>query len=374
MRILIVAGIWPPDVGGPASHAPELSKFLRGRGHSVEVVTTADAPPAPEPYPVSFVSRRLPPGLRHVAVAALVARRAWGVDVVYATSMVGRASFGALLARRPLVVKLVADPAYERAYRHGLFSGSLAEFQHAVAGARVAVFRRVRDLGLRRARHVVCPSDYLKELAHGWGLPPGRVTVLPNPAPEVPSLPSYEELRAARGDAPLLAFAGRLNRQKALEVTLAAMSQLDGVELVLAGEGPEREGLEQEARRLGLSERVRFVGALDRVGVLELFRSADASVLSSAWENFPHTVVEALAVGTPVIATAVGGVAEVVTDGENGLLVPAGDADALAAAIRRFLGDAALRGRLRANAAASVEPLHRDRVYERLERILVEAA
>lgn len=371
MNVLIVSGIWPPDVGGPASHAPELADFLRGRRHGVEVVTTADSAPAAEPYPVRFVSRRLPPGLRHLAVTGLVARRARAADVVYATSMVGRSSFGALLARRPLVVKLVADPAYERARRQGLFAGSLAEFQHAPGGPRVRVLRRTRDLALGRARNVVCPSGFLKQLAEGWGLPPERVTVLPNPAPELPPLPSHEELR---GDAPRLVFAGRINRQKALEVTLAALAQQDGVELVIAGDGPERPALEREARRLGLDGRVRFVGAVDRARVLELFRSADASILSSAWENFPHTVVEALAVGTPVIATAVGGVTEVVEDGENGLLVPAGDADALAAAIGRYFADDELRQRLRSNAARSVEPLARDRVYGRLEQILAEAA
>ena len=371
MNVLIVSGIWPPDVGGPASHAPELAAFLRGRGHGVEVVTTAAVAPAAEPYPVRFVSRRLPPGLRHVAVAALVARRARAADVVYATSMVGRSAVGALLARLPLVVKMVADPAYERARRQGLFAGSLMEFQHAAGGPRVRLLRRVRDFALRRARHVVCPSAFLKQLAEGWGLPPERVTVLPTPAPELPPLPSHAELR---GDAPRLAFAGRINSQKALEVTLAALAQQEGVELVIAGDGPERPALEAEARRLGLKDRVRFVGPLERVGVLELFRSADASILSSAWENFPHTVVEALAVGTPVIATAVGGVTEVVTDGENGLLVPAGDAGALAAAIGRYFADGDLRGRLRANAARSVEPLARDRVYGRLEQILAEAA
>jgi glycosyltransferase involved in cell wall biosynthesis len=266
---------------------------------------------------------------------------------------------------------MVADPAYERARRRGLFAGSLAEFQHTSGGPRVRILRFVRDLSLRRARHVVCPSGFLKQLAEGWGLPPERVTVLPNPAPELPPLPSHEQLR---GDAPRLAFAGRINSQKALDVALAALAQQDGVELVIAGDGPERPALEAEARRLGLDGRVRFAGPLDRAGVLELFRSADASILSSAWENFPHTVVEALAVGTPVIATAVGGVTEVVTDGHNGLLVPPGDADALAAAIGRFFADGELRERLRANAARSVEPLARDRVYGRLEQILGQTA
>ena len=108
--------------------------------------------------------------------------------------------------------------------------------------------------------------------------------------------------------------------------------------------------------------------------MLELFRAGDASLLSSSWENFPHTVVEALAVGTPVIATRAGGVAEVVRDGENGLLVEPGDVDALAAAIDRFFADAELAERLRANAAASVADYAPERVYGRLEEILLRAA
>ena len=72
MRVLVVSGIWPPDVGGPASHAPEVAAFLAGRGHRVEVVTTADAPPAAEAYPVRFVPRRLPPGARHARGVELI--------------------------------------------------------------------------------------------------------------------------------------------------------------------------------------------------------------------------------------------------------------------------------------------------------------
>jgi glycosyltransferase involved in cell wall biosynthesis len=108
--------------------------------------------------------------------------------------------------------------------------------------------------------------------------------------------------------------------------------------------------------------------------VLELFRAADASILSSIWENFPHTVVEALAVGTPVLATTTGGVAEVVTDGVNGLLVPSRDVGALAAAIRRYFDDDDLRERLRAHAAESVEQYAPDRVFGTLEATLERVA
>jgi glycosyltransferase involved in cell wall biosynthesis len=107
---------------------------------------------------------------------------------------------------------------------------------------------------------------------------------------------------------------------------------------------------------------------------LELFLAGDASLLSSSWENFPHTVVEALAVGTPMIATDTGGVAEVVTDGVNGLVVQPGDADALAAAITRFFTDPELAASLRAAAIPSVANYAAERVYGRLEEILVGAA
>ncbi len=375
MRVLIVSGIWPPDVGGPASHSPELAARLHERGHRVEVLTTAVAAPTPEPYPVHWVGRRLPPGLRHAQLTLRLARLARSADVVYVNSVLTRGSLGSRLARRPVVVKLTDDPAYERARRFGLFDGDLDGFQRFEGGARVRALRALRDAALRRADLVVCPSAYLREHALRWGLDSTRVVVVENATPELPELPTREQARADLGvDGPLLAFAGRLGPAKALEVALAALAELDGVTLLLAGDGPERAALERRAAELGLGERARFLGALGRNEVLRLFRAADASVLSSAWENFPHTLVEALAVGTPVVATAVGGVPEIVADGENGLLVPADDPAALAAALRRVLGDAELRERLRAAAAPSVEHLRPERVYGRLEELLAQVA
>ncbi|MBM3678493.1 MAG: glycosyltransferase family 4 protein, partial [Actinobacteria bacterium] len=165
MKVLVVSGIWPPDVGGPASHAPELVAFLRACGDDVEALITSDTRPAPEPFPVHWVSRRIPAGPRHAAVLAEVARRARGVDVVYATSMLTRAALGARLARKPIVVKLVADEAYERAKRRGLYDGTLDDFQRAAGGRAVATLKAARNRTLRRVDHLVCPSAYLAGLA-----------------------------------------------------------------------------------------------------------------------------------------------------------------------------------------------------------------
>lgn len=372
MKVVIVSGIWPPDAGGPASHAPALADFLVAHGHGVEVVTTASSEPAQRDYPVRWADRRS--WRRHERAAHLVRTCASRADVVYATSMVRRAALGARLARKPLVVKLVSDEVFERATRSGRYQGRLDEFQR-VGGARWRALRAARDAALRTARHVFCPSAYLREIALGWGLDPAKVSVLPNPAPEIPDLPPREELRAELGLAGnVIAFAGRLGVQKSLGTALEAVEATPLVTFVVAGDGPERAMLESRARELGIDDRVRFLGGVSRDVVLRLFRAADASVLPSAWENFPHTVVEALAVGCPVIATAVGGVPEVVRDGENGLLVAPGDGDALAAALGRFFGDAELRAKLAAAAPVSVAGHTEQAVFAAIEAELEKAA
>jgi glycosyltransferase involved in cell wall biosynthesis len=373
VRVLVVSGIWPPDAGGPASHAPEVCDYLAGRGHRVEVVTTADRAPEPRPYPVGWVPRRLPPGVRHLRAAALVWARARSCDVVYSTGMEGRSAVGARLAGRPLVQRLPSDPAFERAHWRGLTRAPLERFPEE-RGLRIAALRWARNREAASASRIVCPSAWLRDVVAGWGVDPGRIDVLPH-AVAPPPLAERDELRRRYGfEGPTLVLAGRLVPQKALDVALRAVSLAEAVSLVVAGDGPERARAEATAGALGLGGRVRFLGAQPRDAVFELFRAADAALLSSSWESFGLVVAEALAVGTPVLSTAVGGVAGVLEDGVNGLLVPAGDAEALGDAIGRFFADEELRGRLRAAAADSVRDLAPGIVYARLETILEDVA
>ena len=257
MKVLIVSGIWPPDVGGPASHAPEVAAFLRARGHEVEVLTTAPGPPAPEAYPVTWVSRRLPALGRYAWGAVLSARLSRRNDVVYSTGMFGRTRVGTLLAHRPRVLKLTGDPAYERAIRYGLTRLPIDDFQRS-HNAKIVGLKGMRDLIMGRAAGYVCPSRSLRDIAARWHLvDAARIEVLPNPV-TVPPLPGREELRAKHGiEGPTLVFAGRLALQKSLHIALRALAEVDGVALVLAGDGPERPALDALVVELGLGDRVR---------------------------------------------------------------------------------------------------------------------
>ena len=200
--------------------------------------------------------------------------------------------------------------------------------------------------------------------------------VVPNPAPDVGALAGREQLRHKHGmEAPTVLFAGRLTAQKDLGTLLEAVARDgDAPSVVIVGDGPEREPLAVRARELDLGERVAFWGPRPRGEVLELMRAAEATVLPSAWENFPHSVVESLAVGTPVVASRTGGVAEVVTDGHNGLLLDPSDPDALSGALRRVVREPELVERLRGSAPGSVDHLAAAALYGDIENLLEQHA
>jgi glycosyltransferase involved in cell wall biosynthesis len=373
VNVLVISGMWPPDVGGPASHAPEVCAYLQGKGHRVEAATMASRSPAEEGYPIHWSSRQLPLIVRHIAATRLIRKLAKRADVVYTTGIIGRTGIGAALAGTPTVVKLTSDPVFERSLRWGLFGHDLAAFQEA-RGLRIGILRRTRDCVLARAERIVVPSEALRKLVLAWGVPAEKLTLIRNPVTMPAGLGSREELRRRHGFyGPTLVFAGRLVPQKSIDVALEAIRRNPDVTLLIAGEGPYRDRLVHEARELGVEGRATFLGPRPRRTVFELLRAADAALLPSSWENFPHMAVEALAVGTPVIATDAGGVTEILGDGWNGLLVPIRDPAALAAAIRRYLDDPALQERLRGATVDSVAQFEPERIYAQLEQVLVRA-
>jgi glycosyltransferase involved in cell wall biosynthesis len=167
--------------------------------------------------------------------------------------------------------------------------------------------------------------------------------------------PDSFEVKRHKGRGGQLLFVGRLAAMKGLPILLEVLAKLEGVTLDVAGDGPDRQLLEENVRALNISSRVRFHGHQSQRQVRELLKEADLFVMSSFAEGVPVVLMEAMAAGVPVVATRIAGVPELVRDGYSGLLVAPGDANEMANAVDRLLGDAELRNRFAAAARRDIE-------------------
>jgi glycosyltransferase involved in cell wall biosynthesis len=200
-------------------------------------------------------------------------------------------------------------------------------------------------------RFVATPmQDNARRLANN-GLASGRVQAIPFFTASSSSPPADRSLLATPREAKVLLSLARLHPDQDLDLLLMALTELPDAFAWLAGEGPGRRALEKRAGFLGLGERVRFLGLRADTGAL--LRAADVLVVPARREPYGLAILEAWAAGTPVIAAAIGAPAALIEDGKNGLLFPAGDKDALLAALHRFFDDPGLRPRLVAQGYAT---------------------
>ncbi len=202
-------------------------------------------------------------------------------------------------------------------------------------------------------------------------VPERRIELVPNGIPQqAPPAAAAAETRARLGiaaDAPVVGTVAILRAQKTIDVLIRAAARLrdlhPGLRVLIVGEGPERERLQRLVAELGLTDTVTLLGF--RVDIPDLLCAFDVAVSCSAFEGSPLAVLEYMAAGLPIVATAVGGVPDLIDDGRHGLLVPAGDPGALADAVHRLLAEPELSGRL---AAAARERQAREFTVQRTTR------
>jgi glycosyltransferase involved in cell wall biosynthesis len=208
---------------------------------------------------------------------------------------------------------------------------------------------RQQRLYTRAVDRYIAVSEHVKtQLIEGLAWPSSKLDVIHNGVDTTRfSEPARPELRATLSGGnpgPLVLVVARLDPDKGHRHLLAAAALLPDVRFVLAGEGPERGALEALASELRLDERVRFLG--HRSDIPQLLAACDVMALPSSFEGLPISVLEAMASGTAVVASNIGGVDELVHHNVTGLLVEPRDAPALAGAIRRLVDDPALAARL----------------------------
>ena len=197
--------------------------------------------------------------------------------------------------------------------------------------------RRVRAFG--GVSRSVCTATEAE-----LGLRPGSVTLLYTGVPSVTGAGGDPPLGGTQRERFAIGAVGRLVPEKGFDVLVRALAGLPEADLVLMGDGPERAGLEDLGRELGVLDRMTFTGWVEPPWVAQ--RRCDVLAVPSRVEGFGLVAVEALLAGIPVVASRVGGLTEVVEDGVTGLLVPSDDPEALAGALRQLEGDSVLRAEL----------------------------
>ena len=226
------------------------------------------------------------------------------------------------------------------------------------------------------AARVVVQTEGTARWARKW-LPSDRVLMIPNPVVPPPAATGDVVRDRVPPRGRMILAMGRLERQKGFDLLLAAFSLVthDHPEwrLVILGEGPERAALEQAIRERGLAERVMLPGVSKTPE--DWLRACDLFVLSSRYEGFPNALGEAMACGLPVVSfDCPVGPGEIITHGEDGLLVPTGDISALAAAMRRLIDEPDEAARMAGRAARVVERFGEQAVAARWEELLLSTA
>lgn len=375
MRILIVTGIFPPDVGGPASYVPLIGEYLVTAGHDVRTVTLADGnPESPDRFPFSVmrIPRSLPLFWRFIAVVrVLVAQRLWA-EVVYVNGLALESFVANLVMRRPLVAKVVGDWAWERASNRSMTAVTIDQFQRPQHNPKTAFLKLLRNLPLRMADRIIVPSCYLRRLVLGWRIDSARMTVIYNSFDHVPPADA-DAYRALAGCAHLVT-ACRLVPWKGVDGLIRVVAGHQDWLLSIAGDGPQRQRCESLAKELECADRIRFHGNLSRRELAALVSTADAFVLNSTYEGLPHVVLEAFALGVPVVATDAGGTSEVLLDGETGWLVPPASPAKLDAAIGALLSSDDRARRIDNATALLASQFNREVLFHKTEGTLTAAS
>ena len=372
MNVLIVTGIFPPDIGGPATYVPQVATALSERGHDITVVTLSDCVDPhhdneDHPFRVVRIPRRMFIPWRWLRTVAEIVRLGRDTDLLFVNGMWMEAVLANIFLRKPLVHKVVGDHAWERAINLGWASDNFEDFQKKHYGVKVEALKALRSWWARKADMVVVPSRYLARWVVRWGVAEERLVVIYN---------GVEPLNGIQpAEVPLLTptnlvTVGRLVPWKRVDMVIEAIARLENSGLIVVGDGPVLKFLQGLARRLGVSDRVYFAGRRSKTETLALMAACDIFVLNSTYEGFPHVVLEAMSLGLPVIATAVGGIPEIVQDGDNGRLIAPTDEGALSGALLKLVFSPWERQRLADGAKRTVHKFSRSNMVVETERVL----
>lgn len=348
--------MYPPHAGGAEIQAYYVSNKLAKDGHDVHVISIGPTKQVKNQdkiffkqsfvrhkwrrYPVNFAGM-LAYVLKMFSLAYILRNEVDVVQVHMADMPMAPAFLLSKIAHKPYIVTCHGSDI--KVIRKNVFMKFLQEIMLKNASKVVSISREIKDI-----------------LVNEYALPSHSIKMITN---------GYDEewvkrhlVKTSNGDSRgnlSLVFVGSLRKVKdplnLVEVFKIVSERVKNVNLQIVGEGPLRQAVERKIEKYGLQDRVTLHGEVTHQRALEILASAAIYVMTSVEEGLPTSLIEALALGKPVVATSVGGVPEIVSDGINGLLTPPRLPGKMAQLIERLLKDPALAENLGKAAAASVK-------------------
>ena len=321
MKILITVGIYPPDIGGPASFVPKIAKMLSENKHDVTVICLSDNKFSDdEIYKVKRILRNQNLLLRWIQTIFTIIKNGRSVDCLFVNGLPMESYVANLFLRKKLVRKIVGDWAWERGRNKGLINESFDEFQENSHNLHLEIAKFSRGWTATKADIVITPSKHLSKVVENWGVKPNKLIIIYNGTKIL-----NDDISKTNQETINLITVGRLAPWKNIDTIIKSVNLLRQYDtkfkLFIVGSGPLESELKKLVSDLNLSTEVIFTGQKNYTELTEYYKNSNIYIQASGYEGLPHVLLEAINYDLTLISTPIGGSNEILQDGQNGYVL-----------------------------------------------------
>ena len=320
MKILITVGIFPPDIGGPASFVPKIAKLLQENGFEVTIICLSNEKIVDnESYKIIRILRNQNLMIRWIKTIFKMISNGRKADIIFVNGLPMEAYIANLFLRKKLIRKIVGDWAWERGRNKGIINDSFDEFQKNKHNLHLEIAKFSRGWTATKADLVITPSVHLKNVVKNWGVSENNLKVIYNG--------TNIQSKITKKENEVLHFitVGRLAPWKNIDKIIQAMAILNekGFNFIfnIVGSGPLNEKLKILVKELKLENKIFFLGQKNTEELNKIYLDSDIYIQASGYEGLPHVILEAINYNLSIISTPIGGTNEILLDGKNGWIL-----------------------------------------------------
>ena len=316
----MTVGIFPPDIGGPATFVPKIAKYFQDElNYEIEILTLSDNKNSNinDDFSVKRIDRNLPIIYRWLKTIFTIYKLGKNKDLIFVNGLGTETTIANIFLKKKIIRKIVGDPVWERTYSKAKISESFDEFQVKNYGFSISLQKKVRSFSIKKSDIVVTPSKHLKNFILNLGFK-NKIEIINNGVfiPE-------ENTNIFTNDQINITIVSRLVSHKNIKKIIRAISDLNDplIYLNIIGDGPELNQLQKISLESNNKDNIIFHGKLNRDDINHIFLKSDIYIQASNYEGLPHSLLEAMSYGIPVLCTPVGECKEILGNEDRGYII-----------------------------------------------------